>query len=658
MLDFNDAAPLRILDPAEWDHRLERLRTALRSQASDLVREVFPRARIQAHEARIGSIDGEPGESLSISLRPDDAGLWFDHATGEKGDLIDLWKATQGIPEFARAVDDLERWCGLSTKPRWSSPVYKVAEKRKLEASRDPPVDHRLGPPTKSYHYYSADGVILGIVRRYELDQIDPSTGKRKKTFLQFNAQGEPKSPDPRPLYRLQQIRTASTVVLVEGEKCADALAALGIEATSAMGGAKTLLEKTDFTPLAGKRVILWPDNDPQGRAYMERVEPVLLSLGCDTSHVSIPSTKPPKWDAADAVEEGADVASMLTGVKAERPKVPIYSRRELRELKRPEWLIDEVLVEASVVTLYGPSGSLKSFVAIDIAMSVATGLNWHGRDIKQGAVIYVTGEGRAQIDNRLEAWERLHEYRGDAPIFVVPLGIDVSTPEWVGHLIQAIEQVSQAPPAMIWLDTLARTFGSGDENSQKDMNAYIAGADRLRDRFGCVVGIIHHTGKEDTRGLRGSSALYAAMDTVIRTDRKAGKMLVTLKNQQPHGKQKDAAEFEDITLEAQVVKLGAVDAKGRPLTSLGLVLGESEPTQEEGETAARAASGSRPQGANQTAILAALRKAGNEPLGLTRLAAMIRKDNTTVLQAVRPLIEKGLIHEVGEGGARRWTLA
>jgi RecA-family ATPase len=72
----------------------------------------------------------------------------------------------------------------------------------------------------------------------------------------------------------------------------------------------------------------------------------------------------------------------------------------------------------------------------------------------------------------------------------------------------------------MIWLDTLARTFGAGDENSQKDMNAFITGVDRLRDTFRCVVGVVHHTGKEDGKGLRGSSALYAAMDTVIRTER------------------------------------------------------------------------------------------------------------------------------------------
>ena len=74
------------------------------------------------------------------------------------------------------------------------------------------------------------------------------------------------------------------------------------------------------------------------------------------------------------------------------------------------------------------------------------------------------------------------------AAIYTVPMGISISDPEWVGHLIEAIEGLCPTPPTMIWLDTLARTFGAGDENSQKDMNAFVAGVDRLRD-------FAHHVG-------------------------------------------------------------------------------------------------------------------------------------------------------------------
>lgn len=339
---------------------------------------------------------------------------------------------------------------------------------------------------------------------------------------------------------------------------------------------------------------------------------------------------------------------------QSDRKRLPILSRADLRDREAPEYVIDEVITERSVVTLYGPSGSLKSFAAIDMAMSVAHGLPWQGRDVKQGAVIYVTGEGTSQIGQRLDAWDEANGTAGvDAPFHLLPVGVAVSDPSYVSALIADIQELG-INPAMIWLDTLARTFGSGDENSQKDMNAYIAGADRLRDTFGCVVGIVHHTGKDGDRGLRGSSALYAAMDTVIRTDRKG--MTVTLKNQQPHGKQKDGAEFDDIALQARVVKLAQTDKKGRDLTSLALVQTDAQPVDEQDEDRAPAAPG-RPQGANQQAVMKALRQAKGEPLGLTRMLAMTKIEHQRFYEAVGKLVEKGLVQASGSEGSTKWIL-
>jgi hypothetical protein len=669
ILDFNTAArqaPYRPETPEVFNARLERLRAALRAQTEDLVRAIFPRARIHGAEARIGSTEGEPGESLSISLRGDSAGQWFDHATGEGGDVIDLWQATQGYSraDFVRTVEELERWAGLTQAPRWSSPVARVAERRQAEAKTAPRTDTSLGAPAATYYYNNTDGTLLGIVRRYDLDQVDETTGKRKKTFRPTTASGEAKMPDPRPLYRLPQIKTASEVVLVEGEKCADALERIGIEATTAMGGAKADPAKTDWSPLAGKTVLIWEDNDKAGSGLAERVTPFLTAIGCTVLTVPIPPGKPQSWDAADAIEDGEDVAAIIASARPVEAKaalkIPIYSRRQLRNLKRPEWIVDEAIVEASVIALYGPSGSLKSFVALDIAMSVATGEPWHGRDVKAGPVVYVTGEGRDQISFRLDAWEQAHGYQDDAPIYVVPFGVPISDPTWVGHLIEAIESMC-AKPVMIWLDTLARTFGPGDENSQKDMNAFITGADRLRDHFHSVVGIVHHTGKEDAKGLRGSSALYAAMDTVIRTERKANSMRVTLKNQQPHGKQKDAAEFNDITLDARVVNVGATDSKGREITSLALSLAEDQASEAEGEgVASQAVAGQkgRPQGANQRVVYDAMKRAKGEPLGWTRLTAMTRLDDSKLRQALLALVEKGVVIVTENEGGKRWSLA
>lgn len=338
-----------------------------------------------------------------------------------------------------------------------------------------------------------------------------------------------------------------------------------------------------------------------------------------------------------------------------DRKRLPIVSRADLRDREPPEYVIDEVIAEQTVITIYGPSGSLKSFAAIDMGMCVAHGLPWHGRDVKQGDVVYVTGEGTGQIGQRLDAWDQANGTEGvDAPFHLLPVGLPVSDPAWVGNLIADIEEAG-IRPAMIWLDTLARTFGQGDENSQKDMNAYITGVDRLRDTFRCVVGIVHHTGKDGDRGLRGSSALYAAMDTVIRTDRKG--MVVTLKNQQPHGKQKDGAEFDDIALDAKVITLAQTDKKGRELSSLALFEAEAPAEPGRSERPEQPAN-NQPRGTNQTAVIKALRAAKGEPLGLMRLVTMARLDKSKVCQAIAPLVEKGLVLEAGEEGSRRWTLA
>lgn len=358
------------------------------------------------------------------------------------------------------------------------------------------------------------------------------------------------------------------------------------------------------------------------------------------------------KWGSPSRPLDPAEPAAVEGD--GDRKRLPILSRAELRDREPPDYLIDEVITERSVIAVYGPSGSLKSFVAIDLGMSVAHGLAWHGREVKQGAVVYVTGEGTAQIGQRFDAWDAARGTVGvDAPIHLVPLGVPISDPQWVTTLIEDIQHRGIAP-VMIWLDTLARTFGAGDENSQKDMNGYVTGVDRLRDTFGCVVGIVHHTGKDGDRGLRGSSALYAAMDTVIRTDRKD--LSVTLKNQQPHGKQKDGAEFDDITLDARIVTLGGVDKKGRALSSLALFEGEARPSDDE-EPAERSGP-ARAQGGNQQAVMKALRAAKGEPLGLTRLCAMTRLANSKVFQALPPLIARGLVSETEERGVKRWTLA
>lgn len=106
----------------------------------------------------------------------------------------------------------------------------------------------------------------------------------------------------------------AKEVVLVEGEKCAQALIQQGITATTAMNGANAPVDKTDWSPLIGKCVIVWPDKDTTGNTYADKAAKAIAAAGAKSVAIlSIPNHKPEKWDAADAVQEGMDIRTFIT---------------------------------------------------------------------------------------------------------------------------------------------------------------------------------------------------------------------------------------------------------------------------------------------------------------------------------------------------------
>lgn len=174
-----------------------------------------------------------------------------------------------------------------------------------------------LGHPSVEFTYHDESGQPVLVAARF--DQPDGD-----KTFRLYDTRaGRWKAPESRPLYRLDEIATADAdrpVIMVEGEKCADALAGQGYLATTTANGAKAPL-KTDLSPLCGRDVILWPDHDPAGLGYVESLAVTLHkeygarphtvpvsdeTLSNITLHRESGSlTYPRGWDAADAVAEG-----------------------------------------------------------------------------------------------------------------------------------------------------------------------------------------------------------------------------------------------------------------------------------------------------------------------------------------------------------------
>jgi RecA-family ATPase len=212
----------------------------------------------------------------------------------------------------------------------------------------------------------------------------------------------------------------------------------------------------------------------------------------------------------------------------------------ELLRLPPPEWLVKGILPAGGLVGLYGEPGSFKSFVAIDVAMSTATGEAWHGQAVKQGHVIYVAAEGGVGIAKRGHAWLLAHGVppeKADIAWLTESIPVSVDS-ENMQMLFDRIEDDLRKTPSLVVIDTLARCF-YGDENQQEDMGRFIGGVDRLRREFDATVIVVHHTRLGADRE-RGSTAFRGAADTMVECKRLNDSELELHCN-----KQKDSIEFD-----------------------------------------------------------------------------------------------------------------
>lgn len=220
--------------------------------------------------------------------------------------------------------------------------------------------------------------------------------------------------------------------------------------------------------------------------------------------------------------EVAATLESARRKQKANKPTAG-FTRADQVQIKPVDWLIENWIARDSLAGIVGPSGSCKSFLAVDWACRVATGTPWQGNAVKRGAVFILAGEGRNGLRKRIEGWSAHNNIRIEgAPLYLatqLPRLDHITTAalmEEVDALAAEASDDSAAQPALIIVDTLARAM-AGDENSSKDMGLMIECADWLRERYpGCVVALVHHSGHGPQNRARGSSAFYAALDSEV----------------------------------------------------------------------------------------------------------------------------------------------
>ncbi len=244
--------------------------------------------------------------------------------------------------------------------------------------------------------------------------------------------------------------------------------------------------------------------------------------------------------------------------------KFSLLTFEQLLDFPEAEWLIDEIIEANSLGVLYGRSGAAKSFTALDMALSIATGRPWQDRHVKQGRIVYVVGEGARGVRRRVVAWQQQH---GGVPIegaFFLMEAPRLLNSEDVLNLQTSIrEQVLSCD--LIVIDTLATAFVGGDENKQECMTEFVDSCRTLQRAFGAALLLVHHTGK-NSDAERGSSVLRGAADVMVFQSMTQDRRVTIRCN-----KQKDDEAFPDIRLQLVQVKLASNKA-GKPATSCVLV--------------------------------------------------------------------------------------
>ncbi len=483
--------------------------------------------------------------SIAVEIAGERAGQWFDHEHNEGGGPFELIHAKLGLADGA-AMD-------------WLSSELGIA-KRRIETT---------------YDYRDEDGKLL-----FQVVRFDPKDFRQRRTDgtggWKWSTKGTRMVP-----YRLPELLAAiaagETVYIAEGEKAVEALRGAGLAATcSPRGAGKWREEYADF--FAGADVVVLPDNDGAGTAHADQVVRSLVITAHRVSILDLAKHEPrlpPKGDAHDWFALGRSAEDLrwlldgvepLAGTAAASPSgLDLVHFDQMRARLTDGYLIKHLLASGSMAVVYGESGTGKTFFALDLGLGIAAGTKFFGRRVRRAGVVYVAAEAGRGIENRVEAYKREIGAPEGMPFAAIVSPINLCAEDGdIDALISAVRAAALVLPVeLIVIDTLSRVMAGGNENQPDDMGAFVRNIDRLRAETGAAVVIVHHSGKDASRGARGHSLLRAATDTEIEVTRDEAAKVPTARVT----KQREYATEGSLSFTLKTVELG-VDRDGDPVGS------------------------------------------------------------------------------------------
>ena len=338
---------------------------------------------------------------------------------------------------------------------------------------------------------------------------------------------------------------------------------------------------------------------------------------------------------------DGIDILARLDGGRSLLLEPRARTWAELQAIPQPEYLIKGVCERGTLIEVYGPTSCGKSFFALDMDLCLAFGREWYGHRVHQCGVVYFSAEGGHAIKRRGDAWQDHHDVDlATLSFHVVIEPTDLLSDNGVEQVLRDCEVVSDL--GMVTIDTAARVMPGGSESAE-DMSKFVQACDRIRCETGATVKLVHHSGKDASRGSRGSTVLPAACDTVIEIKRdNTTKVATAILEKQRDGNTGDLLHFK-----LDVIELGT-DEDGDPITSC--VVNQSNAPID----------APKPLSANQETMFRILREA--MPSGLTldewndkaREVGLAKNRAASLYDFRNALKEKKLVHEYGG----RWYAA